>query len=134
MGRIGVIGGSIDYSGAPYYAAIAALKMGADLSWVYCSQAAAVPIKSYSPELIVVPFYEDNVVFEMDYAKNADEFTIEVESDRLSSQISLFCSSSMSFSFNFVLQCRRRKPLISLPTAPVYTCSWSALALAAIPM
>jgi ATP-dependent NAD(P)H-hydrate dehydratase len=80
MGRIGVIGGSIDYSGAPYYAAISALKMGADLSWVYCSQAAAVPIKSYSPELIVVPFYEDNVVFEMDYAKNPDEFTLEVQS------------------------------------------------------
>jgi ATP-dependent NAD(P)H-hydrate dehydratase len=78
MGRIGVIGGSIDYSGAPYYAAISALKMGADLSWVYCSQAAAVPIKSYSPELIVVPFYEDNVVFEMDYAKNPEEFTTEV--------------------------------------------------------
>lgn len=59
MGRIGVIGGSQDYCGAPYYAAVSALKFGADLSWVYCSQEAAVPIKSYSPELMVTPFYED---------------------------------------------------------------------------
>jgi len=59
MGRIGVIGGSQDYCGAPYYAAVSALKFGADLSWVYCSQEAAIPIKSYSPELMVTPFYED---------------------------------------------------------------------------
>ena len=59
MGRIGVIGGSQDYCGAPYYAAVSALKFGADLSWVYCSQEAAIPIKSYSPELMVTPFYDD---------------------------------------------------------------------------
>lgn len=59
MGRIGVIGGSKDYCGAPYYAAVSALKFGADLSWVYCSQEAAIPIKSYSPELMVTPFFDD---------------------------------------------------------------------------
>ena len=43
------------HSGAPYYAAISSLKAGADLSHVYCMEAAASVIKSYSPELIVHP-------------------------------------------------------------------------------
>lgn len=50
-----VIGGSFAYTGAPFYAGIAALKTGADLVYVACTQDAAVPIKSYSPELIVQP-------------------------------------------------------------------------------
>ncbi|XP_054153391.1 ATP-dependent (S)-NAD(P)H-hydrate dehydratase-like [Oppia nitens] len=54
-GRIGVIGGSIEYTGAPYFAAISALKVGADLSYVFCSRESAPVIKSYSPELIVYP-------------------------------------------------------------------------------
>lgn len=58
-GRVGVIGGSQDYCGAPFYSAVSALKFGADLSWIYCSQSAAIPIKSYSPELMVTPFYDD---------------------------------------------------------------------------
>jgi NAD(P)H-hydrate repair Nnr-like enzyme with NAD(P)H-hydrate dehydratase domain len=65
MGRIGVIGGSIEHCGAPYYATISAIKLGADLAWVYCSQAAAVPVKAYSPELIVIPFYDDKVGVEI---------------------------------------------------------------------
>jgi ATP-dependent NAD(P)H-hydrate dehydratase len=60
MGRIGVIGGSVDYCGAPYYSAVSALKFGADLSWVFCSQSSAIPIKAYSPELMVTPFYDEN--------------------------------------------------------------------------
>ena len=52
-GKIAVIGGCADYTGAPYYAAISGLKLGADLSHVFCSDAAATAIKSYSPELIV---------------------------------------------------------------------------------
>lgn len=60
MGRLAVIGGSKDYTGAPFYAAQAGLKFGADLSFVFCSQQASVPIKCYSPELMVTPFYDDN--------------------------------------------------------------------------
>jgi NAD(P)H-hydrate repair Nnr-like enzyme with NAD(P)H-hydrate dehydratase domain len=59
MGRIGVIGGSKDYTGAPFYAAEGALKFGSDLSFVYTSTSAAIPIKCYSPELMVTPFYDD---------------------------------------------------------------------------
>jgi ATP-dependent NAD(P)H-hydrate dehydratase len=50
---VAVIGGSEEFTGAPYYAAISALRAGADLSHVYCPPEASVPIKCYSPELIV---------------------------------------------------------------------------------
>ena len=57
-GRICVIGGSIEFTGAPYFAAISGLKVGADLSYVLSSQSAAPVIKSYSPELIVYPLLD----------------------------------------------------------------------------
>ncbi|CAG2208030.1 ATP-dependent (S)-NAD(P)H-hydrate dehydratase-like isoform X3 [Mytilus galloprovincialis] len=57
-GRIAVIGGSKEYTGAPYFAAISALKVGADLSHVFCTEGASTVIKSYSPELIVHPILE----------------------------------------------------------------------------
>ncbi len=50
-----VIGGSLEYTGAPYFAAMSALRAGADLAFVVCESAAAAPIKSYSPDLIVLP-------------------------------------------------------------------------------
>lgn len=59
-GRIGVIGGSLEYTGAPYFAAITALKVGADLVHVFCMKDAATVIKSYSPELIVHPLLDGN--------------------------------------------------------------------------
>ncbi|KUF88939.1 C-factor [Phytophthora nicotianae] len=55
QGRVGVVGGSFEYTGAPYYAGISSLKTGADLCHLFCVEEAAVPIKSYSPELIVHP-------------------------------------------------------------------------------
>ncbi|KAL7999504.1 putative ATP-dependent (S)-NAD(P)H-hydrate dehydratase, ribokinase [Plasmopara halstedii] len=55
QGRIGVIGGSFEYTGAPFYAGISSLKTGADLCHIFCVEEAAIPIKSYSPELIVHP-------------------------------------------------------------------------------
>lgn len=57
-GRIGIIGGSLEYTGAPYYAGIAALKVGCDLVHIFCPSSAAVAIKSYSPELIVHPLLD----------------------------------------------------------------------------
>lgn len=56
-GRVGVLGGSARYTGAPYYAAMASLKAGADLAFVFCAEEAAIPIKCYSPELMVAPVY-----------------------------------------------------------------------------
>ncbi|XP_078064260.1 ATP-dependent (S)-NAD(P)H-hydrate dehydratase-like [Mustelus asterias] len=54
-GKIGIIGGCTEYTGAPYFAAIASLKVGADLSHVFCTKDAASVIKSYSPNVIVHP-------------------------------------------------------------------------------
>uniref|UniRef100_A0A0R3PX86 ATP-dependent (S)-NAD(P)H-hydrate dehydratase n=1 Tax=Angiostrongylus costaricensis TaxID=334426 RepID=A0A0R3PX86_ANGCS len=54
-GKLGVIGGSIEYTGAPFFAAISALKLGADIVHVMCAPEAVSSIKSYSPELIVCP-------------------------------------------------------------------------------
>ncbi|XP_050302857.1 ATP-dependent (S)-NAD(P)H-hydrate dehydratase [Anthonomus grandis grandis] len=61
-GRIGVFGGSIEFTGAPYFSSIAALKVGADLSYVFTIKDAAFVIKSYSPELMVLPFLDDSDV------------------------------------------------------------------------
>lgn len=58
MGRIAIIGGSPEYTGAPYYAGMSALKFGADLCYVFCAKQALLPIKSYSPELMVTGFYD----------------------------------------------------------------------------
>uniref|UniRef100_W5MRK7 ATP-dependent (S)-NAD(P)H-hydrate dehydratase n=1 Tax=Lepisosteus oculatus TaxID=7918 RepID=W5MRK7_LEPOC len=66
-GRVGIIGGCQEYTGAPYFAAISALKVGADLSHVFCTKDAATVIKSYSPELIVHPVLDSpNAVAEVE--------------------------------------------------------------------
>lgn len=54
-GRLGVFGGSTEYTGAPYFGAMASLRTGADMVFVFCSSPAAVAIKCYSPELMVLP-------------------------------------------------------------------------------
>ncbi|KAI4369617.1 hypothetical protein MLD38_018040 [Melastoma candidum] len=59
-GKIAVVGGCREYTGAPYFAAISALKIGADLSHVFCTKDASPVIKSYSPELIVHPILEES--------------------------------------------------------------------------
>ncbi|KAL6191132.1 hypothetical protein ACLB2K_037524 [Fragaria x ananassa] len=59
-GKIAVIGGCREYTGAPYFAAISALQIGADLSHVFCTRDAASVIKRYSPELIVHPILEES--------------------------------------------------------------------------
>jgi ATP-dependent NAD(P)H-hydrate dehydratase len=68
-GRVGVLGGSLRYTGAPFYAAMASLKAGSDLSFVFCAEEASVPIKCYSPELMVAGVY------------NGQEFTEAVRDD-----------------------------------------------------
>ncbi|KAF9512673.1 hypothetical protein BS47DRAFT_1372740 [Hydnum rufescens UP504] len=59
-GRVGVIGGSQDYTGAPFFAAISALRLGCDLSHVICDPEAGSVIKTYSPDLIVHPILNKN--------------------------------------------------------------------------
>jgi ADP-dependent NAD(P)H-hydrate dehydratase / NAD(P)H-hydrate epimerase len=52
-GRVMVVGGSKDYSGAPALAAISSLRSGADLAVVACPKLVSSVIQSYSPDLIV---------------------------------------------------------------------------------
>lgn len=56
-GRIAILGGSNKYTGAPFYAAQAALNCGVDLATIFCATEASVPIKCYSPELMVQGVY-----------------------------------------------------------------------------
>lgn len=56
-GRIAVIGGSFEFTGAPYYSALSALKVGADMAHIFCAKSACQSIKSYSPEIIVHPVF-----------------------------------------------------------------------------
>lgn len=53
LGRVGVFGGSKDYTGAPFFASISALRVGADLVYVFTAEEAAPALKAYSPELMV---------------------------------------------------------------------------------
>ena len=56
-GRIAVVGGSYEFTGAPYYSAISSLKVGGDLAHIFCSQFSSAAIKSYSPEIIAHPVF-----------------------------------------------------------------------------
>ncbi|SPN96846.1 probable ATP-dependent (S)-NAD(P)H-hydrate dehydratase [Cephalotrichum gorgonifer] len=55
LGRVAVIGGSEDYTGAPFFSAMASARLGCDMSHVICTPAAAAVIKTYSPNLMVHP-------------------------------------------------------------------------------
>jgi NAD(P)H-hydrate epimerase len=50
-----IVGGGRIYHGAPFLAAMAALRSGLDLVYLAVPAAVAVPIRSMSPDLIVIP-------------------------------------------------------------------------------
>ncbi|CAM9675696.1 unnamed protein product [Ectocarpus sp. 6 AP-2014] len=62
LGRVGVFGGSEDYTGAPFFASMSALRMGADLAYVFTAKEAAPALKAYSPELMVTPVYSADML------------------------------------------------------------------------
>eukprot|EP00949_MAST-11_sp_MAST-11-sp1_P004896 g4896.t1 len=72
-GRIGVLGGSLDYTGAPYYAGKAALRTGADLVYIATAVEATIPIKAYSPELMVSGIYSAATLAGADAAEREQE-------------------------------------------------------------
>ncbi|EPE06360.1 hypothetical protein F503_02488 [Ophiostoma piceae UAMH 11346] len=77
LGRICVIGGSEDYTGAPYFSAMASARLGCDMSHVICTPAAAAVIKTYSPNLMVHPLMRQAKGGE-DIAAAADEVSRRV--------------------------------------------------------
>lgn len=68
-GRVLVIGGSYRYTGAPALAAMAALRTGVDLAIVAVPSSIANAIKSFSPDLIVLPLPSKDVL-------NQDSFEV----------------------------------------------------------
>ncbi|KAG1712028.1 hypothetical protein DVH05_009268 [Phytophthora capsici] len=78
QGRVGIVGGSFEYTGAPFYAGISSLKTGADLCHLFCVEEAAVPIKSYSPELIVHPLLRSDAALAKVEKSKRDEILMEV--------------------------------------------------------
>lgn len=78
-GKVAVIGGCREYTGAPFFSAISALKVGADLSHVFCTQGAATVIKSYSPEIIVHPVLEESYTIDGDEAAVKDKVLAEIK-------------------------------------------------------
>ena len=92
-GRIGVLGGSAQYTGAPYYAAMSALKTGCDLAFVFCAEEAAVPIKCYSPELMVAPVYNAKAFDEqsgMESSSAEEEERKEILIDEMVSRVTAY--------------------------------------------
>lgn len=48
-----MLGGSKDYTGAPFFSCHSAMLLGADLGHIICEPSAGNVIKTYSPDLIV---------------------------------------------------------------------------------
>ena len=59
-GRVLVIGGG-PYTGAPAFTAMAAMRIGVDLTFVATPEPAAVPVAVYSPNIIVRPLKGDHL-------------------------------------------------------------------------
>lgn len=76
-GRVCIIGGCEDYTGAPYFSANAAALMGCDLTHVICEQNAATVIKSYSPNLMVHPYLIDTGTYKRYYKDSEEDVKVE---------------------------------------------------------
>ena len=63
-GRVLIVGGSQNYSGAPAFAGFSALRSGVDLSVIACPENVASSIRAYSPDLIVKSLSTSYIQFE----------------------------------------------------------------------
>lgn len=80
-GRVLVLGGSENYSGAPSLAAMSALRSGVDLAVVACPEIVSDSVRSYSPDLIVKGLSKQYISFEdssdmLEMSDNADSIVI----------------------------------------------------------
>jgi ADP-dependent NAD(P)H-hydrate dehydratase len=55
-GVVVVIGGSGTYHGAPFLTAMAAMRSGVDLAYLYAPERIVAPLRALSPSLIVMPY------------------------------------------------------------------------------
>ncbi|MBW0499099.1 hypothetical protein O181_038814 [Austropuccinia psidii MF-1] len=72
-GRVAVVGGSKDYTGAPFFSSYSSLRLGADLSHVICDPVASSVIKAYSPDLMVHSWLSPSTDSSL-YSANQKEF------------------------------------------------------------
>jgi ATP-dependent NAD(P)H-hydrate dehydratase len=72
-GRVGIVGGNEQYTGAPYYAGMAALNTGAELGYIFTAIEATIPIKCYSPDLMVDGVYTASTINEASWAYSLDK-------------------------------------------------------------
>ncbi|MDI6644724.1 MAG: NAD(P)H-hydrate dehydratase [Methanobacteriaceae archaeon] len=63
-GRVLIIGGSKDYSGAPALAGMAALKSGVDIVYIAAPEIVASDIRSYAPDFIVRSFSKNYITID----------------------------------------------------------------------
>jgi ATP-dependent NAD(P)H-hydrate dehydratase len=61
-GTILIIGGSEIYTGAPIFAAKAALRSGSDLAFILCSELAVIPIKSLHEAAVSIFRYDERIL------------------------------------------------------------------------
>ncbi|KYR02813.1 hypothetical protein DLAC_00279 [Tieghemostelium lacteum] len=61
-GRIAVLGGSKEYTGAPYFSAITAMRMGSDICHIFATTegGTATALKTMDPDLIVHPIEKND--------------------------------------------------------------------------
>ncbi|KAF6841429.1 ATP-dependent (S)-NAD(P)H-hydrate dehydratase [Colletotrichum plurivorum] len=81
LGRVAVLGGSVDYTGAPYFSAMASARLGCDMSHVICTPGAASVIKTYSPNLMVHPLMRQSP------SSPKDSKSPETDPDQISASI-----------------------------------------------
>lgn len=60
-GVVGIVGGSRIFHGAPYFSSIAALRTGADLTYLAVPNLIATPLRSLAPELIIFPLADSKL-------------------------------------------------------------------------
>eukprot|EP01054_Gregarina_sp_Poly1_P004800 Gregarina_sp_Poly_1__4799@NODE_2559_length_1981_cov_146_012539_g1626_i0_p2_GENE_NODE_2559_length_1981_cov_146_012539_g1626_i0NODE_2559_length_1981_cov_146_012539_g1626_i0_p2_ORF_typecomplete_len268_score40_30Carb_kinase/PF01256_17/4_9e46TnpB_IS66/PF05717_13/0_08_NODE_2559_length_1981_cov_146_012539_g1626_i09941797 len=63
-GRVLIVGGSEEYVGAVYYAAMTAMRAGVDIVYIACFNEAVVPLKVLLPEAIVISAESPNFSFD----------------------------------------------------------------------
>ncbi|KAL4508443.1 hypothetical protein ABPG72_003747 [Tetrahymena utriculariae] len=83
-GRLAIIGGCLEYTGAPFYSSISQLKGGCDLAHIFCTKQAAIPIKAYSPEIIVHPY-----LYSLNEEENPEKYSAQEIQSKLQKSIKL---------------------------------------------
>ena len=106
-GRLLIVGGSKDYSGAPAIAGMAAIGAGADLVYVAAPEKAAEAIKSTSPDLIVKALSGDRL--SLDHAGEIIELAESVDAILIGPGAGIDDDTSKLFN---VLVSKIKKPIV----------------------